>query len=795
MKYELETGIHYVFLTVSGILGLSTLSTSSQSSHVAEFSNGVLKAVPRRGNGGGCRHTNSTRYTIMNRHTNSNVKAADDLQAADAAILSVHFSKDMEMDKNVENEATILLIDDSIIATGRILGSSQQQSLKSHEQFGTSLSSATLGIISCFSAALATQIVDEECDDGESHSSATCEKILSNQQATFSPACLDADVPTCVHKEADLSMNSMSNTESIGEQITILDNLGAVYSTKRCPEKAHSLHVRTDLVLEDDISPSTTSNPHSSSDNGANTPLTPATSTTSPILSLPLDLPKIHVPQEQASTTISALDLEEKTSISERWKCVHLQWLDLAISDRQYGLWEELQETEELEYALEDQTMDMFPCLSSPEEVDKPIQLEDLDLDTMFGQLATDLDDEPLPQEAIHLQDVAVVDDDVVAVETLNDYNPEDREIHHLNLLRYPVYQASRTPSALSLWVTMASTKKVQIADHVSLKAVVSSQAAKWIDPVLLEADASVPEEVTQNGNATAYRNFLTGLTTIQYEPYGIWQSETYDYEQDIPCVVDSDAKEDLDAAYTASYGFPGLQRPYLVDEHDGSSCSFPSAQMKELKGWECLERRGNSNLRFVLDEDSITRWHAPAATSTSYEVAEPTDLQEDENDNAEIGLAIPAEGSELEDRPGPCGADDDSQDASSLRSLLAFSAVAREAMSPPNEGRFFTPGVREESEEDENLSHNIDGESWDTDENGAFVSPKKGQVRLRGEMSGDISSNTTLANGDFLDSSEISIVQLTSPEAQGEVAPAFTICYHEVVDMPPTGVFRNSEP
>ena len=53
----------------------------------------------------------------------------------------------------------------------------------------------------------------------------------------------------------------------------------------------------------------------------------------------------------------------------------------------------------------------------------------------------------------------------------------------YLKSLRNPVYQASQTPSALSLWVTMASRKRAQIKDPMSSKAVVSSEAAKWVDP------------------------------------------------------------------------------------------------------------------------------------------------------------------------------------------------------------------------------------------------------------------------------------------------------------------------
>ena len=41
----------------------------------------------------------------------------------------------------------------------------------------------------------------------------------------------------------------------------------------------------------------------------------------------------------------------------------------------------------------------------------------------------------------------------------------------------------------------------------------------------------------------------------------------------------------------------------------------------------------------------------------------------------------------------------------------------------------------------------------------------------------------------------DISLPQLTSSEAQGDAALAFTIGQHEVLDVPPTGMLRNPEP
>lgn len=640
VKYDLETGIHDVSLTMKGILGLSTSSTSTLSSHVAEFSNGVMKAVPRRGNGGVSSHVESTEEPIVNS-----------------------------------------------------------------------------------------------------------------------------------------------------------DNLGAIYSPRTCPEQTNSLTVLTDLVLEDGNSRSTSSASETSSDNGANTGSKPATAGTSPTFSLPQDLLELYKRQGEASRTISALNIEEKLSSSKLWQCIPCQWLDMAISDRQYCRWEEIQEKEEPESVQEDQTVDVFPHLSSPEEVERRLRLEDLNLDAMFGQSATDLDSEDLPQEATVPDDEAVAENDIDLFSTLNHYQPDGPEFHHRNLLRYPVYQASRTPSALSLWLTMTSKRRVQIKDHVSLKAVVSSQATKWVDPVLLQEGVSVPEEVREPGNATAYRNFLTGLTTIQYEPCGTWQWDIYDHEQEIPYVMDSDTEEILEEAYIQSHEFPGLQRPCSMKEHEPLGYSFSNPQLKLRRGWESLERLGDSNLRFVLDKDGITSWYAPAATSTSYEIAEPTDLQEDENDCVEDSSVFSGEGSELEDRAGAPEADERYQEASSLRSLLAFSSLAREAMLHPNEGRFFTPRIREDSDDFDDHSDSPDGEFWETDENGAFVSPKKGKERLRGEMCEDLLSGTAPADEYSLGLSGFSLGEKPSPEAQGDVAPAFTICHYEVVDLPPTGTFRLPEP
>ena len=695
VEYDEETGIHHVLFTLQGILGLSTSSTSGPSSHVAEFSNGVMKAVRRRGKGGVSRHENPNGRTNLHRHTRPSIKAAVDLQQVDPAISSVHFSDHMEAHGYRESEATLMPIDDSITAIGRILGSSKHQPLQSHEHSSASISSAILGNVNCSSPELPIQGVDNKAEDAKPYSSSPLEEVLLEQPALSSPAHLGVDAAIGITYEADSPSNTTSNDEYeyIVEQIASSDDLAIVYSTNACPEEAKSLHILTHLGLKDDMPPSPSSVSASPPGDRVNTPSKPSTNATSPTFSLPLDLVEDYAPVGKVSKTISALDLAQKVSVLEPWHCRYFQWLDLASSDEQdytNYMVEEREKMKELECAPEDEGLRMPPRPSSPAEAEEPVQLEELDLGepeyaeggqtvevsprltgpgeverllhlkyldpgAAFGQAATDLHGESVPEEANLTEDDAAVGSDTTAVGTPNDYNPNTPQFHHYNLLGNPVYQASQTPSALSYWVTTACMNRAHIKDPVCLKAVLSSQAAPWVDPVQLEEGMSVQEEVGQDGSATAYRNSLIGLTKIQYEPYGTWLSDNYDDEQEIPGILAADDRELLDEALQKSDGCPGLQRPYLVDDKDVHhlSWSFPNRDMKLERGWESLERRGNSNLRHVLDEYSITGWQAPEATSAPYEVTESMELQEAEDEYVEDSSVLPADESELWDSPG----------------------------------------------------------------------------------------------------------------------------------------------
>ncbi|KAK4692500.1 hypothetical protein P7C71_g4722, partial [Lecanoromycetidae sp. Uapishka_2] len=208
------------------------------------------------------------------------------------------------------------------------------------------------------------------------------------------------------------------------------------------------------------------------------------------------------------------------------------------------------------------------------------INIKDINLDVMFGQAATELDDEkdfvleprPLLSEA---PDSAAILCKLMGIEqTRKSAAPSNgnserrwiRPVDHYNLLGYPVHHRSSTPSAVSFWAMLASDYKKPIRDGASWKAVVSAQAAKLVDPCILQSNQTIPESLKEKGVATKLRNHLTGLTTVCYEPWGAWYNDQYDRDEEIPEVINSGVREILEKDWTDHHGYPGLQRPYFVE-------------------------------------------------------------------------------------------------------------------------------------------------------------------------------------------------------------------------------------
>lgn len=182
--------------------------------------------------------------------------------------------------------------------------------------------------------------------------------------------------------------------------------------------------------------------------------------------------------------------------------------------------------------------------------------------------------------------------------------------VHHYNLIDQPVFQDSRNPSAVSYWAAMASDWKKQIKDGISWKAVVSSQAAKWVDPCTLDPGVEIPEDLRARENSTALRNLVTGLTTIRYGPWGTWVSDNYDHDQEIPEGMTAEVREGMLSASSATNMFQGLQQPHFMAvedgdinvNDDGTATAYPSLKLKQERTWETLESRGPTNLRWVDD-------------------------------------------------------------------------------------------------------------------------------------------------------------------------------------------------
>ena len=291
-------------------------------------------------------------------------------------------------------------------------------------------------------------------------------------------------------------------------------------------------------------------------------------------------------------------------------------------------------------------------------EAHVPSRLEDLDLDAEFCQLATDLDEETNLANGKRCVDPSWSDCDWAPQETLHERYPHslnylteletvkgalpdsvtdvgglekevvktDVPVHHYNILGYPVYHACRTPSALSLCILLLSSNKTPVKDPVCLKAVISSQAIKWIDPCILDADVSFPTELLEPGKANELRNFLTGLTSVRYDPEGTWQFDTYNEEQEVPQIVDEDEHAEFERAFKESNGYRGLQRPCYVDASlDDHVGFFPSAISKELRRLESPKQFVPSKLVSVLDQVTIDHWN-------------PDELVEDEEDGEEDG-------------------------------------------------------------------------------------------------------------------------------------------------------------
>ena len=230
------------------------------------------------------------------------------------------------------------------------------------------------------------------------------------------------------------------------------------------------------------------------------------------------------------------------------------------------------------------------------DSVEQPATLECIDLTAEFNQGATDLDE------------VNIYSCPSTIEQTQG--GQDETPVHHYNLINQPVSRDSRNPSAVSFWAAWASLKKKPIMDGTCRQAVILSQAVRWVDPCSLDEGVEIPNDLWLGENSTALRNFLTGRTTIQYEPWGTWTSDIRDPDQERPQMMSQEYREALENASSIGPLYPGLQRPHFMSPEDGdvsvnddgSGRPFPSQDRKNTKGWKSFERCGYTNLRHADD-------------------------------------------------------------------------------------------------------------------------------------------------------------------------------------------------
>ena len=230
------------------------------------------------------------------------------------------------------------------------------------------------------------------------------------------------------------------------------------------------------------------------------------------------------------------------------------------------------------------------------DSVEQASTSEYIDLTAEFNQGATDLDE-------------IYIYSGPSTIEQTQD-GRDETPVHHYNVINQPVSRDSRTPAAVSFWATMASFQKKPIMDRTCRQAVILSQAVRWVDPCSLDEGVEIPNDLLSGGNSTALRNFLTGRTAIQYEPWGTWTSDIRDLEQERPQMMSQAYREAVENASLTGPLYPGLQRPYFMSPEDrdvivnddGSGRPFPSQDTKNKKGWESLGRCRYTRLRLVDD-------------------------------------------------------------------------------------------------------------------------------------------------------------------------------------------------
>ncbi|KAK2766841.1 hypothetical protein FQN54_006155 [Arachnomyces sp. PD_36] len=102
--------------------------------------------------------------------------------------------------------------------------------------------------------------------------------------------------------------------------------------------------------------------------------------------------------------------------------------------------------------------------------------------------------------------------------------------IHHFNWLGYGVFGPSETPPEVSLMVLMSDSKVWRNVNAAFREVTVLRNAFIYVDPVLYTGD---PAALGLRGSELS--RVVTGFTSKFYSPYGTWDDDSYDGDEERP--------------------------------------------------------------------------------------------------------------------------------------------------------------------------------------------------------------------------------------------------------------------
>ena len=138
---------------------------------------------------------------------------------------------------------------------------------------------------------------------------------------------------------------------------------------------------------------------------------------------------------------------------------------------------------------------------------------------------------------------------------------PTELPTHHINFAGRSMTCKSATPPTISLWATFSPYAK----DHSFWNGyplrihVLASRASLYIDPFAITGLESIPELY-----GSQLQEFVTGYVEKSYEPYGTWQFEELEPDEDRPRTHEPEAIHVFRGSLPV-YNYP--VQPYVIDK------------------------------------------------------------------------------------------------------------------------------------------------------------------------------------------------------------------------------------